>query len=78
LNLFAPFLIVRISIVCDDILTLSYNEEVRAWDKKMMSQRFDMDERGQVEWYLGMHVVRNGDSLTFSQSLYIATLLDRF
>ena len=48
----------------------------KAWS--LLQQKFRMDDRGDLEWFLGMRVTKHKDGITLDQETYIKQILETF
>ncbi len=72
--------IMIIAVYVDDTILLSNDSELLLLEKKRLSERFDMDDRGEIHYVLGMEVKRDRKSktMTISQKAYLENVLERF
>lgn len=62
-----------------DILKASKSDETVDSIKRKLNQRFNMDNRGELNWFLGIDFTRhNGSKYQMSQKRYIEEILKRF
>ena len=70
--------LVLISIYVDDILVLEadldYVEEI----KQLFTSRFDMNDIGELQHFLNMHVTRDEKGIHLDQKAYTEKVLDKF
>jgi hypothetical protein len=63
----------------DDIILASSNLTLIVNMKQDLSERFKMDDRGELRWFLGIDFKRlQGGSIVMSQERYIESILHRF
>lgn len=64
----------------DDIIHVDNDTGLRERFVAALSQRFPTEDKGALQWILGMRVLRDrkAKSLVLSQELYVADLLNRF
>ena len=67
-----------IAVYVDDLLILGPDLGLMSEIKKKLSNRFNMTDLGPAELYLGVEIVREGDSLLLRQSAYLEKVLERF
>ena len=72
--------IMLIAVYVDDTILASNDKDVLSTEKEKLSERFEMDDRGEIHYLLGMRIQRDRNSkiLTIDQSLYLEKVLDRF
>ena len=72
--------IVIIALYVDDTIIVSNCNALLATAKKMLNEKFDMTDLGEVKSVLGMSINRNRDdgTLTINQSDYVCGVLERF
>ena len=72
--------IMIIAVYVDDTVLLSNNINVLRSEKAKISQRFSMDDRGEIHYILGMEVKRDRENrvMTISQKSYLETVVSRF
>ena len=46
--------------------------------KITLEGKFKMDDRGKLEWFLGMHISQMKDCITLDQETYIQTVIEKF
>ena len=73
-------LIMIIAVYVDDTILLSNDTDLMLLEKKRLSERFEMDDRGEIHYILGMEVKRNREekTMTISQKSYLESVLARF
>ena len=73
-------IIVIFAVYVDDTIICSNDKRTLFAEKKRLSERFEMDDRGEVHHILGMEVLRDRQKkiLTISQKLYLEEILKRF
>ena len=59
----------------DDIVVAGATEEAVNEVKSMLNENFKMDDRGALNWFLGMQILRSHDKITVDQNKYIETVL---
>lgn len=63
----------------DDIIICSEKVELISETKKLLHEEFNMDDRGPLQWFLGIDFKRSdGGSYTMSQERYSEAILKRF
>jgi hypothetical protein len=62
----------------DDIILASGKEELIQRAKNELNDRFNIDDRGELRWFLGMDFIRSGDNYYMSQERYAEAVLRRF
>ena len=62
----------------DDIVVAGATEEAVNEIKSMLNENFKMDDRGALNWFLGMQILRSHDKITVDQKKYIETVLQQF
>ena len=62
----------------DDIVVAGATEEAVNEIKSMLNENFKMDDRGALNWFLGMQILRSHDKITVDQTKYIETVLQQF
>ena len=62
----------------DDIIIASSDSETIAHMKQLLSERFKMDDRGKLRWFLGVDFKYVNDCYIMSQTRYIDAILQRF
>ena len=62
----------------DDIVVAGTTEEAVKEVKSILSETFKMDDRGVLNWFLGMHILRSHDKITVDQKKFIQTVLQEF
>ena len=62
----------------DDIVVAGATEEAVNEIKSMLNENFKMDDRGDLNWFLGMQILRSHDKITVDQKKYIETVLQQF
>ena len=62
----------------DDIILASGKLELIQQAKNELNDRFSMDDRGELRWFLGIDFIRDGDNYMISQELYADAILRRF
>ena len=62
----------------DDIVVAGATEEAVNEIKSMLNENFKMDDRGDLNWFLGMQFLRSHDKNTVDQKKYIETVLQQF
>ena len=72
--------IMIIAVYVDDTLLASNDDQMLRAEKAKLGERFEMDDRGQVHYLLGMSIQRERESkiLTISQKSYLENILKRF
>jgi len=59
-----------VAIYVDDLLTVTNSEKLRKRFTDAMSKRFKITDKGDLEWFLGMHVERHDGLITLDQQKY--------
>jgi transposase InsO family protein len=62
----------------DDIILASNKPHLIQKTKEELSNRFKMDDRGELRWFLGIDFIRDGENYIMSQERYADILLRRF
>ena len=62
----------------DDIVVAGATEEAVNEIKSQLNENFKMDDRGDLNWFLGMQILRSHDKITVDQTKYIETVLQEF
>ena len=64
----------------DDIILVDNDKALRTRFVAALSDRFPTEDKGELQWIIGVHVTRErtARSLSLSQELYISDLLNRF
>ena len=72
--------IMIIAVYVDDTLLASNDDQMLRAEKAKLGERFEMDDRGQVHYLLGMSIQRERESkiLTISQKSYLENILKQF
>ena len=72
--------IVIVGVYVDDTILMSNSTEVLNAEKKRISSRFAMEDRGEIHYLLGMEVKRDRKNrvLTISQKSYLESVVARF
>ncbi len=72
--------IVILALYVDDNVIMSNSKKLLMAEKKKLGQRFDMEDRGEINYLLGMSIKRDRQkqTLTIDQKLYIQQVLERF
>ena len=72
--------IVILALYVDDNVIMSNSKKLLEAEKTKLSQRFDMEDRGEINYLLGMSVKRDRQkqTLKIDQKLYIQQVLERF
>ena len=73
-------ILMLIAIYVDDTVLASNDTNTLNNEKRKLSERFEMDDRGEIHHLLGMRIQRDRKSriLTIDQSLYLEKVLDKF
>ena len=73
-------IILLLAVYTDDTIICSNDLEALKAEKKSLSTRFEMDDRGEIHFILWMTVTRNRKekTLTIDQKSYLETVLKRF
>jgi hypothetical protein len=66
------------AVYVDDIILLADNELSMSNIKKEVSSKFIVKDLGELDYFLGIHVRNDVDSIILSQSSYIERMLERF
>jgi hypothetical protein len=67
------------AVYVDDVIGIPHNSTIRDHVKKILCEgELNFDYKGELKWYLGMHITRNPESLSMSQELYVQTMLEEF
>ena len=72
--------IIIVAIYVDDTIICSNDVNMPKDEKKRLSNRFEMDERGEIHFILGMEVTRDRKNriMTIDQKSYLTNILIRF
>ena len=63
----------------DDIIIVATSEAMLVYGKKILQERFQMKDLGEISKFLGINFVRNEDgSMTMDQTKYLNSILTRF
>ena len=62
----------------DDLVIAGSNNESIELLKKTLEGKFKMDDRGKLEWFLGMQVSQENDNVTLDQEKYIESVIEKF
>ena len=62
----------------DDIVVAGATEVAVNKIKSIQNETFKMDDRGVLNWFLGMQMLRSNDKITVDQKKYIETVLQEF
>jgi hypothetical protein len=65
-------------IYVDDIIIAAFNIPIIENLKEEMANELDMEDMGQLDWYLGMAVDFEDNNIKLSQKAYVDTILARF
>ena len=68
-----------VAVYVDDTIIASNDTELLLAEKRRISERFEMDDRGEVHFILGMEVKRDRKNrkMTICQKTYLNDVLDR-
>ena len=66
-----------LSWVDDLVIAGSNNEDIEQL-KRALEGKFKMDDRGKLEWFLGMQVSQEDDKITLDQESYIENVIEKF
>jgi len=68
-----------LGVFVDDILCLETNSSIIQWFQSILSNKFSITIKSDVESFLGMHATRNRSlkSISLSQPGYISSLMSR-
>ena len=66
------------TILVDDVILANNKPELIETTKEELSRQFQMDDRGDLRWFLGLDFVRDGDTYTMSQERCADAVLRRF
>ena len=67
-----------IAVYVDDLLAMGPNLDLLNNIKKKLAKRFNMTDLGPAQHYLGVEIIREGDSLLLRQTAYLTKVLERF
>ena len=69
-----------LALYVDDLIISSNDKEILVAEKRKLSNRFEMEDQGQVHYCLGMSIKRNRrqGTLTIDQKAYLEGVLRRF
>ena len=67
-----------VAVYVDDLLIISDSMNLIDSMKQELGRRFKMTDLGPAQHYLGIEVVRNGDSILLRQTTYLRKVLERF
>ena len=62
----------------DDLVIAGSNNESIELLKKTLEGKFKMDDRGKLEWFLGMQVSQENDNVTLDQEKFIESVIEKF
>ena len=62
----------------DDLVIAGSNENDIEELKKTLEGKFKMDDRGKLEWFLGMQISQERDKITLDQEKYIENVIEKF
>ena len=73
-------ILMLISIYIDDVILLSNDSNMLMQEKLKLSQNFEMEDQGEIHYFLGMSIKRDRDTkiLTIDQNVYLESVLKRF
>ena len=68
------------AVYVDDVLLVSNNQALRARFMSALSARFPTDDKGELQWLLGIAITRDRSSrsIALAQELYICDLITKF
>ena len=71
---------VIVAVYVDDTIIMSNDKKILLAEKKRISERFEMDDRGELHYILGMEVKRDRKNrrMTICQKTYLNDVLERF
>ena len=67
-----------ICVWVDDIIYFSTSSDLAESFKKRFSEKFKIEDKGSIKWFLGVSVDQSPGKITFSQKSYILDLLSCF
>ena len=67
-----------VAVYVDDLLIISDFMKFIDFMKQELGRRFKMTDLGSAQHYLGIEIVRNGDSILLRQITYLRKVLERF
>jgi hypothetical protein len=70
--------LVLISLYVDDLIIIGNSEKLISGIKKQMSQVFEMNDLGELHYFLGLEVWRNVGQTFVSQGKYVREVLKKF
>ena len=72
--------IMIIAVYVDDTILTSNDTETLIAEKLKLSQKFEMEDKGEIHYLLGMRIIRDRRNkiLTIDQQLYLQDILKRF
>ena len=62
----------------DDLVIAGSNDEDIEELKKTLEGKFKMDDRGKLEWFLGMQISQGRDQISLDQETYIESVIEKF
>ena len=62
----------------DDIVIAGSTLEAVEELKKTLETKIEMDDRGKIEWFLGMQIKEDCEKITLHQETYIENVLETF
>ena len=62
----------------DDLVIAGSNNESIEHLKKTLEGKFRMDDRGKLEWFLGLQISQENNKLTLDQEKYIESVIEKF
>eukprot|EP00698_Gefionella_okellyi_P023873 TRINITY_DN8277_c0_g3_i1.p1 TRINITY_DN8277_c0_g3~~TRINITY_DN8277_c0_g3_i1.p1 ORF type:complete len:323 (-),score=75.21 TRINITY_DN8277_c0_g3_i1:280-1146(-) len=65
-----------VAVYVDDLTIVGSASDVTAFKQKI-STHFDMTDLGQINWLLGVNIVRKGNTFYLSQAAYVNVILER-
>ena len=70
--------ILKVIVWVDDLILASTHMSLIDDMKLKLSKRFKIDDRGPLQWFLGLEFRQENDKITINQSAYTDKLLDKF
>ena len=70
--------IIYLLLYVDDIILFTKTEKEMNMIKNLLKQKYNMKELGKLEWYLGIQVTQDDQSIKLNQQLYIKNILKKF
>ena len=62
----------------DDLVKAGSSLEAIKELKETLETKFKMDDRGKLEWFLGMQINEDSEKITLDQQTYIESVIEKF